>query len=66
MLTVVHDLTLAARYADRLIWMKDGRIVADGTVHNTLKEGRLRDVFGIAARISQSDASLAIHIAGPA
>ena len=27
-LVVLHDVSLAARFADRLIWMKDGRIVA--------------------------------------
>ncbi|MEL7173493.1 MAG: ABC transporter ATP-binding protein, partial [Pseudomonadota bacterium] len=28
-LVVLHDVEMAARYASRLIWMKDGRIIAD-------------------------------------
>lgn len=50
-LLVLHDIELAARYADRLIWMKDRRIVAEGSVQNTLTSERLADVYGVAATI---------------
>jgi len=50
-LTVLHDLSLAARFATRLIWMKDGRIVADGPPSDTLTEDQLAAVFGVRARI---------------
>jgi len=40
-LVVLHDIALAAKYADRLIWMKDGAIVATGTVEKTLSAERL-------------------------
>ncbi|AKM06172.1 ABC transporter ATP-binding protein [Pelagerythrobacter marensis] len=65
-LTVVHDLPLAARYADRLIWMKDGRIVANGTVEETMTAARLADVFGIAAKIERSESTLTLSVIGPA
>lgn len=50
-LLVLHDIELAARYASRLIWMKDGRIVADGSPAETLTVERLSDVYQISARI---------------
>ena len=39
---VLHDLNLAARYAERLVAMKDGAIVASGTPHEVLTEKLLR------------------------
>jgi iron complex transport system ATP-binding protein len=50
-LVVLHDMSLAARYATRLIWMKDGRIVANGTPAETLTPERLADIYGVQARI---------------
>ncbi|UAB77832.1 ABC transporter ATP-binding protein [Erythrobacter sp. SCSIO 43205] len=66
-LCVIHDLSLAARYCDRLIWMKEGRIVADGSPVDTLTAERLRDVFGITA-LSHVNAQgeITLDIQGPA
>ena len=50
-LVVLHDVALAARYADRIIWMKDGRIVADGTPEETLTQKRLEDIYRIRAQV---------------
>ena len=50
-LVVLHDIQLAARYASRLIWMKDGKIVADGSPRDTLTAERLNDVYGIKAKV---------------
>ena len=51
-LVVLHDLALAARFADRLVWMKDGAVVADGDVEVTLTPERLADVFGVRASVA--------------
>lgn len=51
-LLVLHDLRLAAQYANRLIWMDRGAIIADGTPETTLTAARLADVFGIEAHVS--------------
>jgi iron complex transport system ATP-binding protein len=48
---VLHDLNLAARYADRLVAMRDGRIVASGEPAAVLTEDLLAEVFGLAARV---------------
>ncbi len=61
-LVVLHDLQLAARYATRLIWMKEGQILADGPPAGTLTAERLQDIFGIDADID----GLRIDMAGPA
>ena len=50
-LVVLHDIQLAARYASRMIWMKDGKIVADGPPADTLTPDRLKDIYGVTARI---------------
>jgi iron complex transport system ATP-binding protein len=44
---VLHDLNLAARYADHLVAMCDGRVVAEGTAHEVVTEERIREVFGL-------------------
>ncbi|WP_243791221.1 ABC transporter ATP-binding protein [Saccharopolyspora gloriosae] len=48
---VLHDLNLAARYADRLVAMRDGVIVEEGTPSDVLTEELLADVFGLNARV---------------
>lgn len=51
-LVVLHDIALAAQYADRLIFMKAGAIVADGPPEQILSERRLADIFGIRATVT--------------
>ncbi|MEV4645264.1 ABC transporter ATP-binding protein [Saccharopolyspora sp. NPDC049357] len=48
---VLHDLNLAARYADRLVAMKDGAVVASGEPDQVLTEELLADVFDLRARV---------------
>ncbi|NEK85917.1 ABC transporter ATP-binding protein [Blastococcus saxobsidens] len=48
---VLHDLNLAARYAKRLVAMKDGALVASGTPAEVLTEQLLADVFDLEARV---------------
>jgi iron complex transport system ATP-binding protein len=46
-LAVLHDLNLAAAYADRIALMKDTRIVATGTPSEVLRSELLREVFDV-------------------
>jgi iron complex transport system ATP-binding protein len=44
---VVHDLNLAARFADRIVLLNHGHVVASGTAAEVLTTERIRDVFGV-------------------
>ena len=44
---VLHDLNLAARYADHLIALADGRLHAAGSPSDVLTEETVRAVFGL-------------------
>ena len=46
-LVVIHDLTLAARFCDRLIVLKDGRIVAQGPTVDTLTADLTASAFAV-------------------
>jgi iron complex transport system ATP-binding protein len=48
---VLHDLNLAARYADDLVALTDGRLYAQGDPADVVTERMVRDVFGMAARV---------------
>ncbi|QWW71946.1 ABC transporter ATP-binding protein [Rhizobium sp. WYJ-E13] len=48
---VLHDLNLAARYADHLVAMTDGRIHVSGLPQDVLTEDNVRHVFGLQSRI---------------
>ncbi|MGJ6962165.1 ABC transporter ATP-binding protein [Streptosporangium sp. G11] len=48
---VLHDLNLAARYADRLVAMRDGRVVAAGPPAEVLTEALLAEVFELDAKV---------------
>jgi len=57
-LTVLHELTLAAQFCDRLIVMDRGRIVADGAPRDVLTDALLHDVYGVRAAIGERDGAL--------
>ncbi len=54
---VLHDLNQAARFAERLVVLHEGRIAADGAPAQVLTADLLRDVFHIEALILSEDAS---------
>lgn len=43
----LHDLSLAARFCDRIVVLKSGRLVASGTPDEALSEAILGEAFGI-------------------
>jgi iron complex transport system ATP-binding protein len=47
----LHDLSLAARYADRLVVLADGRVVASGKPESVLTETLLSQWFHIRGRV---------------
>ena len=52
-LVVLHDLNLAAQYGDILVLIKQGRIAANGDATSVLTTARIREVYGIDARVAE-------------
>jgi iron complex transport system ATP-binding protein len=50
-LVVLHDLNLAARFADRLLLLKDGRTAATGRPADVLTPHHLSGCFGVEALV---------------
>lgn len=48
---VLHELNLAARYADFLVAMAEGRLHAAGRPEDVLTEANVRAIFGLESRI---------------
>ena len=51
LVAVLHDLNQAARYADHIIAMKDGEVVATGDPATVITEELVRTVFGVDSKI---------------
>jgi iron complex transport system ATP-binding protein len=49
--TTMHDLTLAGQYADRLVLLDRGQIVADGPPHEVLSELNVASFYGANVRV---------------
>ncbi|MCG6112226.1 MAG: ABC transporter ATP-binding protein [Paracoccus sp.] len=54
---VLHDLNLAARYADQLIVLRAGRVHAQGSPEAVLTEATIAQVFGLSARVMRDPVS---------
>lgn len=58
----LHDLNHAAMFCDRLVVLRQGKVVASGHPGDVLTEDLLRDVFSVEARIEPSAHSARPHI----
>lgn len=54
---VLHDLNLAARYADELFAVRDGRLHSHGAPAEVVTADTVREVFGMAAHIVLDEVS---------
>ncbi len=54
-LSALHDLTLAGQFADRLMLLADGRVVATGKPDEVLTEDSLTQYFGTSVRVMRSE-----------
>ncbi|PQM73904.1 ABC transporter ATP-binding protein [Corynebacterium sp. J010B-136] len=55
--TVLHDLDQAARYADHLIVMKQGKVITTGFPQDVLTKELVKEVFGLEAMICPDPAT---------
>jgi iron complex transport system ATP-binding protein len=49
-----HNINLAAAYAERLIFLKDGAVAAEGTPGETVSAANIRDIFGAEVDIREN------------
>ncbi|WP_432256506.1 ABC transporter ATP-binding protein [Limimaricola sp. AA108-03] len=57
LVVVLHELNVAAAFADHLVMMQDGRILAEGHVERVFTAVNLRKVFGLEANVLRDPAS---------
>lgn len=55
LVVVVHDVNVAATYADRIVAMRDGAVVADGSPDEIVSSAVLRDVFDLDIPVHRLD-----------
>lgn len=64
-IAALHDLSLAARYCDRIIMLADGEIVAQGSPGEVLTEANLAKVYRIRASVTESPEGLQVITQAP-
>ena len=62
-LIAIHDINLAARFADKIILFDDGKVKSYGKPEDVLTEQSISDVFGVSSMIiPREDDASKIHI----
>tara|TARA_B110000046_G_C13013273_1_gene407637 strand:+ start:1469 stop:2287 length:819 start_codon:yes stop_codon:yes gene_type:complete len=59
-ITVLHDLNLAAQYADRIIILKDGKKYADGIPSDALQSELLTEVYNMPLKLFNEQGRLLV------
>jgi iron complex transport system ATP-binding protein len=51
---VLHDINLAAQFADRIVVLKQGRVFADGSPNDVITSETIQTVYGVSAWVTRS------------
>jgi iron complex transport system ATP-binding protein len=62
-LIVLHDLNLAAAYADTLTALAGGRVDATGSPEEVLTPGRIARIWRVAAQVVLDGGRVRVHVA---
>jgi iron complex transport system ATP-binding protein len=54
-MSAMHDLSLAGQFADRLLLLDRGRIVAEGSADAVLSEARIAAYYGANVRVIRDE-----------
>jgi iron complex transport system ATP-binding protein len=65
-IAAMHDLTLAGRYASRIVALGHGRVLGDGPVEATLTAKLIRAAFDVDACVTGSKGSVYVDYASQA
>ncbi|WP_304165089.1 ABC transporter ATP-binding protein [Phenylobacterium aquaticum] len=65
-IVTLHDLSLAARMADRILVLTDGAVLADGPPAEALSPAVLARAYGVDARLTEGAGGVLIEIVGRA
>jgi len=52
---VLHDINFASVYSDRIVALKDGKLVKDGPTHDIINSDALRDIYDMEIPIQEQD-----------
>lgn len=61
-IAALHNLNLAATYADRLYLLQAGRIVSHGQPRNVLTTAQIKSVYGVLSQIDINPSTGRLHI----
>ena len=53
LLCAMHDLNLAALYCERLVFLKEGRILLEGSVEETFDDNKLSEIYETDIRVAR-------------
>lgn len=59
-ISAMHDLTLAGQFADRLILLRDGAIVAEGSAEQVLTESAISTHYGASVKVFRDNGTLVV------
>ncbi|HMX80447.1 MAG TPA: heme ABC transporter ATP-binding protein, partial [Ferruginibacter sp.] len=57
LVAVLHDINLAIQYADRLFFLKEGRLAAQGSPEEIVTEELIHDIFNVRSAIIRNPVS---------
>ncbi len=52
---VLHDINFASVYSDRIVALKDGRLVKDGPTHEIIKTDSLREIYDMDIPVQEQN-----------
>ena len=54
-IVAIHDLNLAARYADYMVMLKKGQVFDQGKPHEILNQKNIQAVYGVEAKVDENE-----------
>ena len=59
---ILHDFEAALHYADHVILMSDGRVLAAGGAEEVLRDAAVREAFGVTPRFYETEDGLHCYV----